>query len=98
MVRHLVVGDHVAGIAAEARVDAVNHLTGGQFGLQRLTAALNRAAKIFIFAETNRATPARNRNNVREGKFPGGNRDARTSTGYRSHSLTYTHHLTVVLI
>ena len=48
MVGHLVVGNHVAGVAAEARVYAVNHLTLGELALQSFPAALDTAAKLFV--------------------------------------------------
>ena len=59
MVRDLVVRDHVAGIAAESGIDAVNHLARVELALQSLASKPDSAAKLLIFAEVYRAAIAR---------------------------------------
>ena len=68
VVGHFVVRYHEAGVAAEAGVYSVNHLTLGEFSLQGCAAALDPAAEIRVGAERHRLAIPGNSNNIAHGK------------------------------
>src|SRR5581483_2320582 len=84
--RHFIVGNHEPGVTSEPGIDPIDHLTCREFVLERFAPALDVAAKALVVAQTDFTAAARHGDDVGKRKVVRGDRDARASAGYGSHS------------